>query len=212
MSTLDFIASMNGEGKLPTQIPEVTRHTLAKWLKVLDFKVGVEVGVAEGRYSEILAYENPQMKLYGVDPYIPYSGYKDYVRQSTFNELENNAKERLSKYSNYEFIKDFSVEAAKRFEDGSLDFVYLDGNHTFKYVLEDLELWYPKVKSGGILAGHDFARIRAKDGKPSQWEVKQALAKFTKDYKIDPWFVLGLEDKDRDKIRENIRSWFIVKQ
>jgi hypothetical protein len=49
-----------------------------------------------------------------------------------------------------------SAEAATMFENGSLDFVYLDADHCFESVWQDLSVWYPKVRIGGILAGHDF--------------------------------------------------------
>ena len=49
-----------------------------------------------------------------------------------------------------------SVEAASLFENGSFDFVYLDADHSFESVWQDLSVWYPKIRIGGILAGHDF--------------------------------------------------------
>jgi predicted O-methyltransferase YrrM len=50
-----------------------------------------------------------------------------------------------------------SVEAAKLYQDQSLDFVYIDGDHELESVRADLEAWAPKVKQGGVLAGDDFA-------------------------------------------------------
>ncbi len=49
-----------------------------------------------------------------------------------------------------------SVEAAEEFEDESVDFVFIDGDHSYGAVKQDIEKWYPKVKSGGIIAGHDW--------------------------------------------------------
>jgi hypothetical protein len=48
-----------------------------------------------------------------------------------------------------------SRSAAHLLHDG-LDMVYIDGNHESKYVREDLELWWPKIKVGGLCAGHDI--------------------------------------------------------
>lgn len=60
-----------------------------------------------------------------------------------------------------------SVEAAKRFKDGTIDFVFIDSDHSYESVKEDLEAWWPKVKVGGALGGHDyhpsFGVIRAVD-------------------------------------------------
>ena len=49
-----------------------------------------------------------------------------------------------------------SLEAADLFENNSLDFVYFDTNHSFSYLTQELKKWYPKLKPGGILAGHDY--------------------------------------------------------
>lgn len=50
-----------------------------------------------------------------------------------------------------------SVDASKLYADASLDLVYLDGDHSYDGVRSDIDAWLPKVRSGGILAGHDFA-------------------------------------------------------
>jgi len=49
-----------------------------------------------------------------------------------------------------------SVEAAKQFADSSLEFIFIDANHAYEAVLEDLKAWFPKLKKGGHIAGHDY--------------------------------------------------------
>jgi hypothetical protein len=49
-----------------------------------------------------------------------------------------------------------SVLAAKLYKDNSLDFVFIDASHEYQAVKNDIEAWYPKVKDGGVLAGHDY--------------------------------------------------------
>jgi hypothetical protein len=49
-----------------------------------------------------------------------------------------------------------SAAAAREFQDGSVDLVFIDGDHTFEGVVSDLRCWLPKVKKGGTLAGHDI--------------------------------------------------------
>ena len=49
-----------------------------------------------------------------------------------------------------------SVEMAESYEDDSLDFVFIDGDHRYEFVKADIEAWVPKVKSGGIVSGHDY--------------------------------------------------------
>ena len=68
-----------------------------------------------------------------------------------------------------------SGDAASRFATESLDLVFVDGDHSVPGCYADLELWYPKVKPGGILIGHDCLPDR---------EVRQALEKFVKERKL----------------------------
>jgi hypothetical protein len=55
-----------------------------------------------------------------------------------------------------ELLQAFTPQAAERFADETLDFVYLDANHSYLAVCGDLRAWFPKVKPGGLLAGHDY--------------------------------------------------------
>jgi predicted O-methyltransferase YrrM len=54
-------------------------------------------------------------------------------------------------------IKDYSVKASNLYEDKSVDFIFLDASHDYENVMNDLNAWFPKVKLGGVLAGHDYA-------------------------------------------------------
>ena len=49
-----------------------------------------------------------------------------------------------------------SEEASKLFEDNYFDFIFIDGNHYYEYIIQDFELWYPKLKKGRIISGHDY--------------------------------------------------------
>lgn len=135
-------------------IVDKTRLDLAK----LFHGVGVEIGVAEGWYSNKIMELGQVEEMYGIDPYLPHQGYRDYTRETTYDKLQATAHARLDKYPNYYFIKDFSVKASKRFENNSLDFVYIDGDHSYEAVLQDIITWITKVKPGGILAGDDYMR------------------------------------------------------
>ena len=120
---------------------------------------GVELGVQRAHYSNHLLETWPGKKLYSIDPWERQEHYRDIANVSD-NEHElryNESIQRLSKHGGRsEVIRDYSINAVKRFEDNSLDFVYLDARHAYEYVKEDIQLWLPKVKPGGILAGHDY--------------------------------------------------------
>lgn len=213
MDTLDYLQqkynlNLNQHiSRMPIEIPNVNRRTLAEWYKELGFTKGVEIGVAGGWYSSHMCKVNPELTLYGVDPYERQPGYLDYQRTSTFSRLEAEAHERLDQYPNYHFLRMTSAEALDNFADGSLDFVYLDGDHCFESVTFDIAAWSKKIRKGGILAGHDYAKHRKQGVKI---HVVQAVRGYTEAYRINPWFVLGGAANDGTLIRDRIRSWFWI--
>jgi len=87
-------------------------------------------------------------------------------------EYESYFDKRVSKYTNIKKIKGYSNKIHNLFEDESLDFVYIDANHEYKWVSSDIVLWFPKVKKGGWIGGHDYVR----DISPGV--VKAVLEKF----------------------------------
>lgn len=209
MKTLDYLVQkyrLDPKAKPPIEIANVGRNDLAQWLHELDFKVSVEVGVAAGEYSQILCRSNPQMKLYGIDPWKPYRGYKDYVKKQTFERLRQEAKDHLSRYPRYVFIEEFSSDAIKRFYDNSLDFVYIDANHREPYISWDIDNWSKKVKKGGIVAGHDYIRATAE-----HCDVIDAVNRYVKVHNIRPWFLIDLNAKIPGVARDSSRSWMWVK-
>lgn len=214
MDTLEYLIDKynidfkkkNPRGEKYTEIPNVGRNELAKICRELGFKKGVEVGVERGRFSEVLIKENPQMELYGVDLYKKYDGYGDFKLDSTFRNLYKEGHGRLDKYPNYHFIRKYSMDAVKDFEDNSLDFVYIDANHKFASVVEDIHYWQKKIRPGGIICGHDFF----KQSSAEKVHVYRAVIAYTACYEIKPWFVLGAEANDEGLIRDKLRSWMWV--
>ncbi|MFA5830886.1 MAG: class I SAM-dependent methyltransferase [Candidatus Paceibacterota bacterium] len=176
------------------------RNGLAVLFNELGFSVGAEIGVQSGNYSEVLCKAIPTLKLYGVDAWTKYEGYNDVQgEQERYDRIYEQAKNKLAPY-NCQLIKKWSMDAVKDFDDKSLDFVYLDGNHDFAHVTEDIKAWEKKIKPGGILAGHDFLRS-------NRWHlmihVQDVVQAWTSAYQIKPWFVV-----DGD---EQCPSWMYVK-
>lgn len=211
MSTLDYILkkfnlSFDEDTKMPIEIPDIGRNGLAELFRELKFKVGAEIGVLEGEYSEVLCKSNPEAKLYGIDPYKPYRGYHDYTRRETFKKVFEKAKARLSQY-NCQIIRKFSMDAARDFTDESLDFVYIDGNHSFQSVTNDIVEWSKKVKPGGIISGHDYIKHR----KPTSIHVYEVVKGYTEAYNIRPWFLLASKSIINGVIAAEARTYMWVK-
>lgn len=112
-----------------------------------------EIGTERGKFAAIIA-ENCD-KLYCIDLWKNYEGYRQHVSDEEYEEIFQDCKNRLSKYD-VSFIREDSVKAASLFGDEYLDGIYLDANHTYKAVLQDLRSWWRVLKSGGICSGHDF--------------------------------------------------------
>jgi hypothetical protein len=201
-------------GPSPREIPDVTRDDLAELFGKLGFTYGVEVGTEQGVYAErICKAIKPDFLanrgLWCVDPYLAYGGYREHTSQLKLDRFYAEARERLAPYDVH-FIREPSVEAARHFEDGSLDFVYIDANHSLLYVIQDLVTWVPKVRKGGAISGHDY--IRRNNRLRYQCHVVEAVHAYTQSYMIDPWYVVGAKDEVAGVKRDAIRSFFWVKQ
>lgn len=136
-----------------------SRIELAKYFNELGFKKGAEIGVADGRYSECLCREIPNLKLFCIDPWDTYGGNRRGGGKSMQYGNYELAHGRLDRYG-VTFVRKVSMDAVKDFPDNSLDFVFIDGNHDFDYVIQDLIEWSKKVRIGGIVAGHDYFNFR----------------------------------------------------
>lgn len=120
--------------------------------------VGIEIGVDRGKTSAYLLEKIPNLFLYGVDPYQP---YQDYFAKIDFTDQMFAITTRsLAKYANrFHLHRMTSDEAASKFEDESMDFIFIDGGHTEEQVLKDCLNYYPKLKKGGLFCGHDYHAI-----------------------------------------------------
>lgn len=188
------------------EIPGQTRNMFALLLAQLGLRRGAEIGVEAGLYSEVLCQSIPGLELYCVDAWKAYSGYRDHTSQSVMEDLYWKASRRLRGYG-AEIVREFSMDAVKHFNDNTLDFVYIDGNHEFRHVVDDICEWTKKVRPGGIVAGHDYIRRK---GTGYLMHVMPAVHAYCDAYNIKPLFVLGRKSED-PQFRDRVRSWFFVK-
>lgn len=197
MSPNEHIINKYGlSGKSPLSIKGSRWHILPEIFKDLGFKVGVEIGVELGRFARTLVRKVPDLKLYGVDPWVR---YEDQWENYDPEEFYQRCVKDCAPY-NIELIRKFSMDALKDFDDESLDFVYIDGNHDFEHVTEDIAGWGKKVKKGGIISGHDYVFERKMVA-----HAGYVVRDWTDVYYIDPWYIIDeLESKGRP-------SWFWCK-
>lgn len=131
----------------------MSREGLYKHFAEKGLKEGAEVGVWAGENARNMFAIIPNLKLYLVDPYREYSHAQRIWR--VLDRVKGTAHRRL-KRDNVTFLEMLSEQAAVKVPDNSLDFVYIDGNHAYDFVMLDIIVWNPKVKKGGIISGHDY--------------------------------------------------------
>ena len=191
-------------------IPDMNRDDMARVFAELNFNKGAEIGVERGFYSEVLCKTNPKLRLSCVDPWRA-SAYESGIHgvdaeQAPYEDRYQETLKRLAPH-NCEIIRKMSMDAVGGFDDDSLDFVYIDGNHDFVNFTNDLHHWKKKVRTGGIVSGHDYADYSYRKFN----HVKKVLLAYAKSYHIIPLFIVGGLAMDDGLKRDKFRSWFWVK-
>ena len=189
----------NVTGKPPFYLPISRWDGLPELYTTFGYKLGAEIGVARGEYSECLFKKIPNLTLYCIDSWLHYSGYRDTVSQTRFDSMYLETVNRLKNYDAH-IMRAFSEDAVKHIPDNSLDFIFIDAAHDFFHVTQDIYLWERKVKNGGIVSGHDFKRDKGRDW---QCHVKDVILAWAYSHGINNWFVCK---KDKSP------SWFWVKE
>jgi len=188
---------------LVIKLPE--QNSRIKFLKMIhsiniDKKklVGVEIGVNEGKYSEKIYnfFSNKyDLELTLIDPWEINDDFKGYGKQF----LVSAYQKVISKFGNKKnitILREPSNSACSRFDDESLDFVYIDGNHDYKFVKEDLDIWYKKLRPNGVLFGDDYARSFGVHKAVSEFSFENKIvAKFSEDDYKNFAFIKPFEDK-----------------
>lgn len=132
--------------------------------------IGAEIGVWQGKTSCRLLAARPKLKLIMVDPWIvpkkgsSYHKSGDDNAKKTQTQHNKDYRKTMKKIAfagnRAQIMKMTSQKAADLIKDRSLDFVFVDGNHSYEGVKLDCILWIPKIKRGGFICGHDFSHPR----------------------------------------------------
>ena len=180
-------------------------------LKERGVKVGVEIGTDHGQYAQLLCEGIPGLKLYCIDPWVAYTEGDNVKSQEDVEKIYQEAFRRLMPY-NPTIMRMTSMEALKDpesyFKDNSLDFVFIDGNHEYSYVLEDMTEWTKKVKPGGIVAGHDYT-----ENPERKYGVIEAVNQYVKENYIAPLFIMHVPSHIPKRKKGNLADcWMFFKQ
>ncbi len=145
--------------------------------------VGAEIGVYMGKLSRHLLRCCPNLKLYMVDRWRAPDPNSSYAKSGDAASQKSNylmrgflklAKKRTAFAEERRWIRrGESVEIAEQFGPEQLDFVFIDADHTYEGVLSDLKAWFPKVRPGGLICGHDIDNPLG-----NTWEVRRAVTNF----------------------------------
>jgi hypothetical protein len=155
----------------------LNRFHLCHLFNELGYKIGVEIGVRRGRYSKQLLKCNPGLKMYCVDPWDAIGNKYSQEKQEDIYAM---AKKVLEPYD-VTFVRKMSLDAVKDFENDFFDFIYIDGNHHFDFVMRDLIEWYPKLKRNGIIGVHDYYN--------GETGVLNAVDAFVRSHDVRPWYI-----------------------
>jgi hypothetical protein len=176
----------------PIRIPKLSRERLIGYFGEFGFTKGAEIGVDRGRFSSYMLETIPDLHLICVDP---------WRRRQRGKSRFNSTMERLEPYlDRVTIIKKTGMDAYYDVPDESLDFVYIDGDHTFDMVMLDLILWGKKVKFGGIISGHDYYAF-------GRAGIITAVNAYTRAHGVEQWFVT-----DYQKSKDRTPSFFWIKK
>jgi hypothetical protein len=167
-----FIKSLDPRLKLLKSLPKET--------------VGAELGVWRGDFSSrILEVASPR-ELHLIDPWRFQSkfperryGGKMVNGQEEMDTIYRSVKKRFQTNRNVRIHRNFSATALKEFDDHYFDWIYIDANHFYDYILKDLEMSFEKVKTNGLITGDDYTWGRKKG-----YPVRRAVQDFTEERKI----------------------------
>jgi len=206
---MKLIDAIKQTGK-PFTIPDCGRDELPEFFKQLGFTTGAEVGVYKGAFTEKFCMAG--LKMYAIDPWLAYSGAgRTQKEQDRQDFLYGHTRRQLDKYPSCTVIRKKSMDALDNFKDQSLDFVYIDGDHKFPAVAEDIYGWFWKVKKGGIIAGHDYFQT-SPGANNVICQVQPVVDAFIKTFAIPNFYIFGrskpLEKEAKD---DKFLSWMFFR-
>ena len=168
-----------------TFVVKITKHKTV---------TGVEVGVQYGGNAKYILTMPNLDKLYLVDFWEP---YQQDGKGYDFSDGYEKTKQMFADNPKVEIRKGSSVDEAKKFADESLDFVYIDSNHSYEAVKADIEAWHPKIMPRGVIGGHDYKQ---------NTRPMHGLIKAVNEYMDKNSYVLHAVDNDWWAVKQRVRK------
>jgi len=173
---------MGGPDNLPILATPLSRRAggrvaLAKTMADLGLTYGVEVGCRYGASAKLWREHIPDLDLTCIDPYRAYHR----VSQERQDLIYAGACENAEKYG-FKVRRIASLDAVDGYDDEELDWVNIDGDHSFDAAVQDIIRWAPKVREGGLVLVHDYCAFGMSG-------VIPAVDGYTNCHWIDPWYV-----------------------
>ena len=174
------------DGNSEDDLTHVSGRELIPILKKINAKIGIEIGVDEGLTSCHFLSQLPELTLYSVDPYQEYIDWNgNSLDQNGRNNTLEIATSRLNKFGKRSVLyRMTSDDAVNKFVDDHYDFIFIDGLHEYGQLKKDCANYWPKIKKGGVFAGHDYTTIAG---------VKKAVDEFAEEVGATP---IHLPEKD----------------
>ena len=167
--------------------------------------VGIEIGVEKGNFSKAILETCPKLLLFLLDCWdYPINNYFDRnvgSLEAQRKMLEETTWNVAQWFKRVRIIKGYANEFVKLFPNNFFNFIYIDANHKYEEVKKDIELWYPKLKSGGLFSGHDYLDRLDPE---CDFGVKSAVDEFGKENNIQIYTTIPSEI-------EEFRTWFCFK-
>lgn len=171
----------------PAIIPDCSRDDLPAFLVEMGCHIGAEIGAHKGEFTA--KFCEAGLTMYAIDPWMPFEGQgRTQKLQEVQDGYMEEAIKNLSGYHRCKMVRKTSMDALDDIQDGSLDFVYIDGDHNFRHATEDIFEWSKKVRVGGYVSGHDYF-----DTLPTArnivCNVKAVVDAYTKAFNIKNWYI-----------------------
>ena len=175
---------------------ELLPRPMIRYIKTMNKKdlVGAEIGVLNGENAKNILQSLNIKKLYLIDPYEVHDEYLE-IKAPVFSTIKARAEKNTEPFKDkIIWIKKKSADVEDEIKE-PLNFVYIDGNHTYKNCLQDIKKYWPKILRGGVIGGHDYYNMN------SAREVKKAVDEFAEKNKLKVYSAVG----------NGLCDWWIMK-